>query len=594
MRSLATLLAAALAVLGMGAGARAARLPGSPYPAPARGLNASSLLYVFNESALSADDLFTLQSLQGLFAREAPLIYRSGVAGNGASTWLNVLQTVHGVTPVAAPSVAAFLPKARGIAQGYVLANLGDASTTAAITYCSAVSAVAVTPANEAAAVAAGFSQLADVRNLDVAAVLALFNVSSFSDRIAVLQDPAKNGFLVDWGVFSGAITWWDSDMSSPLSTRVLNSLAPQSAVFGWGVSEDATVNAVSTVGSFVHASDFARNLATLASYEMPNLADLCPNNNVPSVSGIEPRKARSASERLAAPSSSSSSSTSSSSSSSPRPFTHPPQSNLHTVTFVMTDGDNVQWLDNDFTVNTDWWASPQRGQAHVGWTLSPALFEVAPAIAYQLFSTATVSENGSDTFIAAPSGLGYAYPDLMANSSVVQSFADLTNAYLGGLGLSIVNVMGEQYASEAAEVFLAEENVYGVFWYDYSSYSALNGSISISPATGYKPVVGGRYQLWDGVFENVTSLVEKLSWLPKNAFSSLGYSLIPVHVWTNTVADVVSAVNQLNALGGFQVVPPLEFVEIIRQYLGPCADAQQQPGARGLVSVTECAPKQA
>jgi hypothetical protein len=41
---------------------------------------------------------------------------------------------------------------------------------------------------------------------------------------------------------------------------------------------------------------------------------------------------------------------------------------------------------------------------------------------------------------------------------------------------------------------------------------------------------------------------------------SSAGYSLIPVHVWTNNVTEVAWVAGQLAAHGGFDVVTPGEF----------------------------------
>ena len=46
-----------------------------------------------------------------------------------------------------------------------------------------------------------------------------------------------------------------------------------------------------------------------------------------------------------------------------------------------MTDGDNVQWLLGPFASSTSWFGSPDRGKVNLGWTVSPAMAEIAPNV---------------------------------------------------------------------------------------------------------------------------------------------------------------------------------------------------------------------
>ena len=84
---------------------------------------------------------------------------------------------------------------------------------------------------------------------------------------------------------------------------------------------------------------------------------------------------------------------------------------------------------------------------------------------------------------------------------------------------------------------------------------------------------------LWSGVgpdpwggkpgFENVTSLVQKLqneTLCPKNASDPNGYSIIPVHVWTHTVADVAEVVEKLGA--GFTIATPEQYLQLVKKNL--------------------------
>lgn len=64
---------------------------------------------------------------------------------------------------------------------------------------------------------------------------------------------------------------------------------------------------------------------------------------------------------------------------------------------------------------------------------------------------------------------------------------------------------------------------------------------------------------------------MEKLrneSLCPRNASDPNGYSIIPVHVWTHTVADVAEVVRQLGE--GFTVTTPEEYLRLVKHNLGP------------------------
>ena len=42
----------------------------------------------------------------------------------------------------------------------------------------------------------------------------------------------------------------------------------------------------------------------------------------------------------------------------------------MYTQLFVMTDGDNIQWLLNWFLTDERWFGSNNRGQVDIGWTI--------------------------------------------------------------------------------------------------------------------------------------------------------------------------------------------------------------------------------
>jgi hypothetical protein len=234
----------AIAALLLARGALAARVPGSPFPVCARGLNASSSLSVLFTDGLSRDDQLLALTLQGVLSRRAPRMYRMAARGSDYELWLNATAATFGVALdfSHAKNLAALLSTiGGGEVTGYALCALDDNSTNVALAAAAAEGVVAVTAANEQTAVAAGLTRKYDLRGKDVEWAIETFNSSSsaagftFSRGVAVLQDPSKL-CMGDYAIASAALQFWSPVVSgSPLVADVLASMQPPFAVLGWG-----------------------------------------------------------------------------------------------------------------------------------------------------------------------------------------------------------------------------------------------------------------------------------------------------------------------------------------------------------------------
>ncbi len=105
-------------------------------------------------------------------------------------------------------------------------------------------------------------------------------------------------------------VMWWDGDeqLRSRLSMQLLRWLQQceqRAVVIGWGPSEIGVVQALAAHAVAIHASDWAVNMASYASFYAPVLRQRLP---------------RAASAAALAP-----------------------QRGKHTVTFLLSDGDNLQ-----------------------------------------------------------------------------------------------------------------------------------------------------------------------------------------------------------------------------------------------------------
>jgi len=354
-------------------------------------------------------------------------------------------------------------------------------------------------------------SLLKDTRNLPYTWFWQNY-ASKVSKKMISFQAEFKANNLADYATFGNMMTYFDNTASSPFSKSVLATMTPNSALVGWGNSELDLVATSSEHAVMVHAADWAINLSTLSNYDVPEQHQRGHSTAVV-------------------------------------------QQNTHTVTFLMTDGDNIQWMLNDFATSTNWFNSPDRGKVNLGWTMSPALSELAPVVMDYLYQKASNTSRGRDYFVGAPSGLGYMYPDVYTQ---LPAYTKLTSQYLQKADLSVVNVIGNNADPKFLTEYIQQDNIDAIFYYLYSDYSGLAGKIYWLNG---KPVIGGRYNLWQQ-YNTPETLAAKLNALSRNIHSTDAYSLIPVHVWTMTVSDVLKCQSLLSP--GVKVVTPEEFVQLL------------------------------
>ncbi len=492
----------------------ASRLPGSPYPVS----RTPDTLFVLSEGSFSMGQRLALATLQGVLAKTKPRLYRW--VNDGARLWLQDLVDrglVVADSTYFQGDFEGLLRRFRREIRGYILCDLGDGSVNAAISLAGVSNAICATAEDTAVLAAVGIRRLADLRGRGESWLYA--NVDSqFNRQVICYQKEEKFCCLTDFSVFAGAWQFFEP-IGHPLTTLLFNRCSPNAAVLGWGEDERRTVAKVSSSGLYLHAADWGVNFSVFANFE------------------AETRQRG-------------------------RPDTVATKPGVHTVCFVMTDGDNIQWILNDFATSEKWFGSPHRGEVPLGWTISPALCELAPTVLRYLYENAATGP-GRDEFTAGVSGLGYVYPSLRPPETLPQ-FAALTAAFMRKADLRVMNVIDDVLDRVALRPFLQQDQIAAVFFYPYANYAGLNGRIEWIEG---KPVVAARFRLWGG-FETTSSLARKINALPKDPKSPQGYSLVAVHVWTNSVDSVVRCVQLLDER--VRVVTPEVFVELIRQNLSP------------------------
>ena len=492
------------------------RVANSPYPVATQ---QPDKLYLTSEN-FSYSQKITLQSLQGMLARTKPEILRD------THKHVDLLPENITVDRSYYSNFNGLLAHFANRFDGYILCESKTHSVNVAFSLCPVLNAIAVPVDIEQAVINAGYAKLMDVRGKDGAWLLDNYG-DHFNKDIVSYQamNDDRTLFLGDYTIFAGAMQFWDDSAKGSLATRVYNRMNPSSVYFGWGAGEYETVEQISQRSAMILPSDWSPNLSTLS--------------NIPAKL---PRQKQQQTDYEVVP-------------------------NVHTVCFVITDGDNIQWLSGSLN-NKNNWDNPDKARLNLGWTISPSFAELAPISYKKYIENALTTEYGRNYLIAGPSGAGYYFPSIYPQLADQNKFM---NHMMKKADLNIVNIIDKD-GNHNPDEYLKQSNVDALFYYSYGGqYTKLAGQIKWYKD---KPSIGGRFTLWgnssDGsaeVRERVCqSLADKLNQQPTNIRQASGYSLIPVHIWTMNPTDVLNCISKLNP--NVRVVSPDEFVWLIRKNL--------------------------
>lgn len=240
-----------------------------------------------------------------------------------------------------------------------------------------------------------------------------------------------------------------------------------------------------------------------------------------------------------------------------------------HYVAIVYSDGDNAQWISNGFSEFHQWQSYDI--DTPITWTFAPQMKE---------FSSTAVKKaqdnNKGDSFIAGPSGAGYARIPFMS-SKEIQNYADRTAATMLDSGLRIVTLLNDPPATayddwvfeNRLKSFAKYDNIDGgVLQLDDDYYAGGHGKVYF---VNDKPFMTVRFSLWhpSGDAAQVNNEWLKGQAEIVNAYSAdinsvNGYSIINVHPWTVGPDDLAYFVSQLD--DGVVVLPAAELIAAVAE----------------------------
>ena len=440
--------------------------------------NELKALWVIDPSQGNRAEQTMLATLQGLTAKSKTPIWLD--EPNGLHAVVRDSLVKDGVSMMKASSVWKLVEHFRENLHGYVVYREDDDSINVATSLAGLKGALAVTEALAERCRSLGLAEIEDVHGMSEMDAYARWGKQCSKSVIAV-QDEKKHRHLRDWVVAERAFCFYGLD--SEQRAAILSNMEPNHQVLGWE-GEHGFVKAVSEQGGMVIPADWSWNLSVTSRLSSK------PASQKESVA----KKWR------------------------------PAEKGERIVAFVMSDGDNLQWMGGPFVARAGFWASPQRGKIPMTWEMPPLLEKWNPRGYAHFLETATPK----DAFIAGPSGAGYVFP---SHHSDLASFTKVTASTMQSAQLRISTLLNSGGSMNDAKAYLEQPEIDAVVykgWY----YDSEKGRILWHRD---KPCVSYRYLLWeprpDKSPEGVAKGIATLPADPTQFEDS--FILINVHAWS-------------------------------------------------------------
>lgn len=367
-----------------------------------------------------------------------------------------------------------------------------------------------------------------DCRNTDKSwAFNTLWN--SGLNHSTVIELPSdKYMSLRDYAILSKSLIFYEDDVNeTSLRESIFRSMTDNGRILGWGPDEHTNVSLSSNFGLDMIAADWSYNLSVLSSFP-----------SIPQTQKI------------------------------PKEITE--EDGVHYVTFIMSDGDNQQWLlGSNFNIK-NWFGSPNRGKFNLGWSLSPSLYYLAPTVFNKYYQVSS-SKEYNDNYVVSPSGNGYMYPSKFPPDKLI-NYTKRLNDYMEKVNQHSVLILDDEtfYEKDLWDKYTCNSNIDGLLYLNYDKNNAYEGKIIWS---NNKPIISCRDLLWGGLEDQnelITNINNRVDLGYTNIKDPNSYTFVYVHVWSNTMDNVNYVVNKLNKNSKVRVVTPDTFVKLIKNNISP------------------------
>lgn len=479
-------------------------------------------LYVINENNMSKAEQTMISTLQGLIASKSKnQIYILSSNEPDYEIWLKDLKKNYKVKYEIVKNPWELISKFKKYIDGYTLySSVKEHTINNACTLASLHNSIAIDESIEDILNSYGITNLIyDCRDTDKYwAYNNLWNLGLNHSTVIELSSD-KYIPLRDYAILSKSLIFYEDDINdASFRETIFNSMDDGGRILGWGPDEHTNVSIASKAGIDMIAADWSYNLSVLSSYKSVPLKQNI-NRDIKKEDGF------------------------------------------HYVTFIMSDGDNQQWLLGSNFNNKNWFGSPYRGDFNLGWSLSPSLYYLAPTVFNSYYCAAK-----NDNFVVPASGNGYMYPSKFP-ADKLSDYTKRLNDYMAEVDEHSVLILDDEafYEKELWDKYTFNSNIDGLLYLNYDKNDAYEGEIIWS---NNKPVISCRDLLWAGL-EDENEIINNINNRIDEGYTDItspnSYTFVYVHVWSNTMDNVNHVVTMLNKNPKVKIVTPDTFIKLIK-----------------------------
>ena len=488
-------------------------------------------LYIISENDMTKAEQTMITTLQGIVSSKSnEQIYILSDSEPDYKLWLEDLKKNYNVKYKVIKDPWKLLKTFKSYVNGYILyTTFNPPYINNACSLASLKNSLAIDESLEEKVKEQGLTKLVkDCRDTDKYwAFNTLWN-SGLNHSTVIEISPDKPMALRDYAITSKSLVFYEDNVNDfSFRESIFKSMDDNGHCLGWGPDEHTNVTIASKYGIDVTAADWSYNLSVLSSY--------------PSV----PRKQKQESNFKG-------------------------EDGVHYVTFIMSDGDNQQWMLGSNYSSKNWFGSPYRGDFNLGWSINKSLYYLAPTVFHKYYESAGSSKY-FDNFVNSPSGNGYVYPSKFPINKL-DSYTNKLSEYMKKVDQNYVLILDDEalYKTNIWDKYTCHDNIHGLLYLNYYKNNSYEGKILWS---NNKPIVSCRDLLWRGL-ESETNLIDNINKRIKLGYTDIknpnSYSFVYVHVWSNTMDNVNNVVNKLNQNPKVSVVTPNTFMKLINENVKP------------------------
>ena len=488
-------------------------------------------LYVISENDMTKAEQTMITTLQGIVSSKSnEQIYILSDSEPDYKLWLEDLKKNYNVKYKLIKDPWKLLKIFKSYVDGYILyTTFNPPSINNACSLASLKNSLAIDEAIEEKVKEQGLTKLVkDCRDTDKYwAFNTLWN-SGLNHSTVIEISPDKPLALRDYAITSKSLVFYEDNVNDfSFRESIFKSMDDNGHCLGWGPDEHTNVTIASKYGIDVTAADWSYNLSVLSSY--------------PSV----PRKQKQESNFKG-------------------------EDGVHYVTFIMSDGDNQQWMLGSNYSSKNWFGSPYRGDFNLGWSINKSLYYLAPTVFHKYYESAGSSKY-FDNFVPSPSGNGYMYPSKFPINKL-DSYTNTLSEYMIKVDQNYVLILDDEalYKTNIWDKYTCHDNIHGLLYLNYYKNNSYEGKIVWS---NNKPIVSCRDLLWWGL-ESETNIVDNINKRINLGYTDIknpnSYSFVYVHVWSNTMDNVNNVITKLNQNPKVRIVTPNTFMKLINENVKP------------------------